>query len=283
MSNQKQNHTTAKPRFQALGTRLLSAAILGAFTLYFSYLSFESFVAVCALALVLMVWEWGKLTNNDSLLTMAIHIGAITISVIAILTQEWPLLVSILIASGALLLWATHYWWRGKWALLGLLYLGLPILSLIYIRQDENFGFYAVAYVFLIVWGTDTAAYFAGNHFGGKKLAPTISPNKTWSGSFGGIFAALIISVIFALSLSINPVILALVGVVLSAISQLGDLTESAIKRHFGVKDSGSLIPGHGGLLDRLDGVIFASIAAAVISLARAPEPPGQALLLWTP
>ena len=229
-----------------------------------------------------MVWEWGKLTNNDSPLALTIHAAAIAISIIAILTKEWPLLVSILIASVALSLWATHYWWRGKWALLGLLYIGLPILSLIYIRQDATHGFYAIVYIFLIVWGTDTAAYFAGNHFGGKKLAPTISPNKTWSGSFGGLFAALIIGTIFALSLSINPVISAFIGVILSAISQIGDLAESAIKRHFGVKDSGALIPGHGGLLDRLDGVIFASVAAALIALVRAPETPGQALLLWT-
>ena len=287
MSKEVKNNTSPeKPPsspFQALTTRLISAAILGTLTLYFSYLSFESFVAICILAGALMVWEWGKLTNNDSALAVIIPGFAIGISIIAIMTHEIPLLISTLCAAVFLSLWATHYWWRAKWAILGLLYIGLPLLSLIYLRQDEVYGFYAIAYIFLIVWGTDTAAYFVGSTVGGKKLAPHISPNKTWSGSFGGLFAAFIISLMFSLSLAINPIILAFVGVCLSAISQIGDLSESAVKRHFGVKDSGALIPGHGGLLDRLDGVIFASIAAGLIALSRASETPGKALLIWTP
>lgn len=275
---------TKKPS-KELTTRIISSVILVGFTLFMASYSWQSFLVLCALAAGLMIWEWGKLTNNDTPLQLAIQAGTVFLSILAFLTKEWPLFISIIIAGMLLASWSTHYWWRSKWALAGLFYVGLPILSLIYLRSDSGpdlgHGFEAILFVFLIVWGTDTAAYFSGRHFGGKKLVPAISPGKTWSGCFGGLFAGCLIGVLFAIAIDSNPLILGLIGLFLSAVSQVGDLTESAIKRHFGVKDSGHLIPGHGGMFDRLDGVIFALVAAAFIAMLHGHNTPAKALLYW--
>ena len=262
--------------------RLISALVLGAVTLFLAYLSWASFLGLCALIGVWMSVEWGKLTNNDTPLQLAIQIGTITIALLAFVLKEPPLFFASLIGGAFLAAWAAHYWWRSKWALLGLVYVGAPVLSFLYLRDDPLYGFYAVLFILLVVWGSDTAAYFAGRHFGGKKLAPTISPGKTWSGSIGGLFAGLIIGALYAISINAEPVILGLIGLVLSALSQVGDLSESSIKRHFGVKDSGTLIPGHGGILDRLDAVVFGVVGAALIALVRSHESPAQALLFWS-
>lgn len=276
------NHKTPAVKVTSeLTIRIISALLLGVFTIYLSYYSWESFLALMALTAVLLVWEWGKLTNNDTPLQLLIQGGTICVSLIAFLSDETPLFFASIIGGSLLAVWSTHYWWRSKWALLGLFYVGMPIISFLYLRSDDNYGFYAILFIFLVVWGTDTAAYFTGRHFGGAKLAPVVSPGKTRSGAIGGLFAGLIIGALVAMAIDAQPIILGLIGLFLSAISQVGDLAESAIKRHFGVKDSGNLIPGHGGLFDRLDGVIFAAVAAAIIAYLHPHETPAKALLLW--
>lgn len=263
--------------------RTVSAIILAVAALYLTAHSFSSFLGLAAVIMLIMVWEWGRLTNNDTPLQLAIPAITITVATTAFLTNEWPLLLASLIAGAFLAAWATHYWWRSKWALLGLAYVALPVMALLYLRRDEALGFEAVLFVFLIVWAADTAAYFSGRHFGGKKLAPAISPNKTWSGAIGGLFAGLITGALFAISVSSEPITLALIGLFLAALSQAGDLAESAIKRHFGVKDTSNLIPGHGGILDRLDGIITASVGAAIIAALHNHASPAEALLIWFP
>ena len=282
-SDQKDEASLKKPIIsQEVLVRVISALVLGGVTLFLAYFSWTSFLALCAVIGVWMSVEWGKLTNNDTPLQLAIQIGTITIALLAFILKEPPLFFASLIGGAFLAAWAAHYWWRSKWALLGLAYVGGPVLSFLYLRDDPLYGFYAVLFILLVVWGSDTAAYFAGRHFGGKKLAPQISPGKTWSGSLGGLFAGLIIGALFAISINAEPVILGLIGLVLSAVSQVGDLAESAIKRHFGVKDSGTLIPGHGGILDRLDAVVFAVVGAALIAMMRSHESPAQGLLFWS-
>ncbi|MBT3397060.1 MAG: phosphatidate cytidylyltransferase [Alphaproteobacteria bacterium] len=149
-------------------------------------------------------------------------------------------------------------------------------MALLWLRMGDN-GMLAVLWLFLSVWSCDTGAYFAGRGIGGPKLAPRISPKKTWSGLLGGMFLAAVASVLLAVLLQQKDAALfAALGALLALISQCGDLAESALKRHFDVKDSGALIPGHGGILDRVDGVLF---AAPVLALAVAV--PASGILPW--
>ena len=157
------------------------------------------------------------------------------------------------------------------------------LLAPILLRRDPALGFVAILFLFAIVWATDIAAYFAGRAIGGPKLWPAVSPKKTWSGAvggtLGGVAAGLV--VVKLRGLAVAPV-LVLVAFVLSVVAQAGDLLESAIKRHFGAKDASQLIPGHGGLMDRLDGFLTAAAAAVMVGLARGGlEGPARGLLVW--
>jgi phosphatidate cytidylyltransferase len=139
------------------------------------------------------------------------------------------------------------------------------------LRQSDAFGLIATAWLFAIVWGTDIMAYFGGRLIGGPKLWPRVSAGKTWSGTLIGIFGGALIGLALAITglERTSIVTLFLIGLLLAAVSQAGDLAESALKRRFGVKDSGALIPGHGGVMDRLDGFTAACVCAAVIGALR--------------
>jgi phosphatidate cytidylyltransferase len=171
---------------------------------------------------------------------------------------------------------------RRGWVALGLGYASAALFASILIRLDEAFGFAALMLVFLVVWMTDIGGYFAGRAIGGPKLWPRVSPKKTWAGAAGGFVLSVAVACVFA-ALGVGKW-LPLLGLaaLLSIVSQLGDLFESAVKRTFGVKDSSHLIPGHGGLLDRLDGYVFAVIAAAAIGFLRAgADGVGRGLMVW--
>jgi phosphatidate cytidylyltransferase len=161
---------------------------------------------------------------------------------------------------------------------LGVLYIGLAGIALIELRHDNEAGRANVLFLFLVVWASDIGAYMAGRAFGGPKLWPAVSPNKTWSGAAGGLLAAMLIALATAAFFTPGASGVAVVAVagLLGVASQAGDLLESAIKRHFDVKDSSRLIPGHGGLLDRMDGVLAAAPVAALLSFAL-----GQGRVLW--
>lgn len=169
------------------------------------------------------------------------------------------------------------------WVAAGLVYAGLLFVSVALLRRDPVHGLAAIFFLFAVVWAADVFAYFAGRAIGGPKLAPSISPKKTWSGMIGGLAGAVIaglgVLAVFGVPIGFK---LALVSAGLGLASVLGDLFESAFKRHFDVKDSGRLIPGHGGFMDRLDGFIAGAVIAAGVGLARGG--PGQAatgLLVW--
>src|SRR5262249_50499974 len=152
------------------------------------------------------------------------------------------------------------------WMLAGLVYAGVLLLAPLTLRRDPALGFIALIFLFAVVWVTDIAAYFAGRAIGGPKLWVAVSPNKTWSGALGGALGAVAaaLAVCWAAGLDLAPK-LAFVALALSVASQAGDLLESAIKRHFGAKDASHLIPGHGGLMDRLDGFLTAGLLAAMV------------------
>jgi phosphatidate cytidylyltransferase len=166
---------------------------------------------------------------------------------------------------------------------LGALYAGAMLAAPLVIRADATLGFIAMIFLFAGVWATDVAAYFAGRLIGGPKLCPAISPNKTWSGALAGALAGTVAGVAVAVFGGINPIApIVIVSLLLSVAAQLGDLFESALKRHFGVKDASHAIPGHGGLMDRLDGFIAAALAAALIGLTRGGiDGAAGGFLLW--
>jgi phosphatidate cytidylyltransferase len=172
---------------------------------------------------------------------------------------------------------------RRLWVAGGLPYAGAIALAPVALRADTEYGFLAVIFLYAVVWSTDIAAYFVGRAVGGPKLMPAVSPKKTWSGAIGGLTAAGAVAVVTAQAAGLTgwlPIVL--VAVALSVLAQAGDLFESSLKRRFGAKDSSHLIPGHGGLMDRLDGFVAAAVLAALIGLLRGGgEAPGRGLMVW--
>jgi phosphatidate cytidylyltransferase len=171
---------------------------------------------------------------------------------------------------------------RRIWNATGFFYAAAAEIASILVRLDQVWGFVALILILLVVWVTDIGGYFAGRGIGGPKLWPRVSPKKTWAGAVGGFAASLVIAGGFAgFGLGKTGPLL-LLGAVLSIASQLGDLLESAVKRHFGVKDSSQIIPGHGGLMDRLDGFVAAVVLAAIFGFLRAgADGVGRGLMVW--
>ncbi len=169
------------------------------------------------------------------------------------------------------------------WAGAGVAYAGAIGLAPIILRSDAEFGFIAIVFLFAVVWSTDVMAYFTGRALGGPKLARGISPNKTWSGSIGGLVGAMLAAILVVYISGVGSISAALMlAITLSIVAQIGDLFESAIKRHFGAKDAGTLIPGHGGLMDRLDGFVMAAMLACFAGLVHGGiDAPARGFLIW--
>jgi len=171
---------------------------------------------------------------------------------------------------------------RRGWTVLGIGYAFAALIASCMVRRDPVSGFAALMLVLLVVWATDIGGYFAGRLIGGPKLWPQVSPKKTWAGAVGGFVASLAVAAGFAAFNLGKMIPLLLLATGLSIAAQLGDLFESAVKRKFGVKDSSHIIPGHGGLMDRLDGYVAAIVAAAVFGFLRgSADGVGHGLMVW--
>jgi phosphatidate cytidylyltransferase len=234
---------------------------------------------------VLIAHEWCLIAHGRSSGQFALH--ALAVIVAALLPAELGfmqtvvLLLLITALSVGLDLFRDRT--RSLWTWVGPLYASLPILALVLLRRDGMLGWEAILWIFIIVWAADVCAYFAGRTFGGPKLSPRYSPKKTWSGLGGAIVGSALVSALFAIFVikTSNPFPLALVAAAFAVFEQAGDIFESAFKRHFGVKDSGTLIPGHGGVIDRMDGLIAVAIVAGIFGFLRNPEVPAAGLLAW--
>jgi phosphatidate cytidylyltransferase len=266
--------------------RINSALVLVTIALALTYASPQAFAVLITIFITAMAWEWGRLVRGKGFdPVFGVQLAATAVA-------SWttvngcPGCALVIVIGGTAAVFLIRALREGGreawWSAAGVYYAGLPAISLIWIRGDAAYGWLAILYIFAIVWTTDTAAYVFGRAIGGPKLAPRVSPKKTWSGFLGGALSAALVGVIFALWMGETSALkLALLSIVLAMASQLGDLGESALKRFFGAKDSSGLIPGHGGVLDRIDGLIFVALAAALVGWAIDPARPGRALLIW--
>jgi phosphatidate cytidylyltransferase len=270
-------------RWRDLRKRFLSAALLGPAALACIWLGAEAWTALMAAAVALLAWEWVRLCGYSSrrLPGLAVPLAVLAAGTLAVDGNWWGALLLLLLGAAAVWALGTVPRFRGSlsrsWLAFGVVYIGLAGLALIHLRGDAAAGRSNVIFLFLVVWASDIGAYMAGRWLGGPKLAPAVSPNKTWSGAAGGLASAMAVGALAAYvfdaagtaAVPVSRVLL--VAGLLGVLSQAGDFFESWIKRRFHVKDSSSLIPGHGGLLDRLDGVLAAAPAAALLGVLLGP------------
>jgi phosphatidate cytidylyltransferase len=256
--------TTAQRRSE-LTARVGSGVAMAAVALLAIWAGSVPFWLLVAAASAVMVVEWFALFHADRWqLTLAL-VGL----VLALLIMGWNAMDS---RSGTILLAtlgivaAVAAATRNMKLAGGLAYAALPALALLWIRARPDTGAELTLWTMAVVWATDIGAFFAGRRFGGLKLAPTISPGKTWAGLFGGMIAAGLIGAGSGILLYLQPITLWL-GIPLAVLAQAGDLFESALKRRAGVKDSGQILPGHGGVLDRLDGLVPVAVLVALLVL----------------
>jgi phosphatidate cytidylyltransferase len=248
-----------------------------------AYLGGWAFALFWGAAAIGVLWEWISLVAPSEERSMLL-IGAAALALAVALSGMGHALAAIVVlAMGALGVAALTLAPRRAWIAGAVVYAGALAVAPIVLRLDEEDGFLAVIFLFAIVWMTDIGAYFAGRALGGPKLVPQVSPNKTWAGAVGGLLAAILAAVAVAKLAALSAIFpLAVLALALSVFAQAGDLFESFLKRRFHAKDSSHLIPGHGGLMDRLDGFVTASVAAALIGLLRGGfEASGRGLLIW--
>jgi len=253
----------------SLALRVASAAVLGPAAIFTSWIGGPVFAGLVAFLCVLMAFEWSRMIERAelTLVFFALGVGG-AIALILAAGESYELAFLICAASGVAAAIAAM---RGSrqwgWAAFGAAYFIAPSVALIWLRENADGGRAFLILLFAIVWSADTGGYVAGRLAGGPKLSPRISPAKTWAGAIGGIVAGGIAAAIGAPLLfgeAANAGYIAM-GAGLGFASIVGDMVESAFKRNFGIKDMSGFIPGHGGVLDRLDGMIFATVAVTAV------------------
>lgn len=261
-----------------LGLRVVSALVLLAITLAITLYGGPAFQIFCAFGAALILLEYAGIVFGNFRHPAHWRLYFCLLAVVAVffLWGAYGAAIALAAMSIALAI-AGRFTGRGYWDAAGLAYASLPFLAMVLLRGEDSGGIHAVFFLFACVWGADTLAYFAGRAIGGPKLAPAISPNKTWSGFAGGMAGSVLIGLAVVWIAGYTPAFgLAALALLLGLASVAGDLFESWLKRKFGKKDSGNTIPGHGGVLDRLDGLIFAAVIfwiAGIVSGAPAFDP----------
>ena len=265
-----------------LGPRLISALVLIALVLVALYIGGYFFAAVVGAVFAGAYREWETMVSRAPLTPS----GWVLIALVALSGLVYPLFgplgtISVIAVACLLALGL-----RGEgmlWRVLGLVIYGAIIVAALAMRGDSMAGVWAGIYLGTVVWMTDSAAFFTGRQIGGEKLAPDISPSKTWSGALGGLALGTGAGLLLWIFGTDSPW---WIGLALSAgislLGQLGDLAESAIKRHFRIKDSGDIIPGHGGLMDRLDSLTFGILLVLLVGALHAGfGSVAEGLLFW--
>ncbi len=251
-----------------LSLRIVFGVLLAGMAFAAAWIGGQVFAGFTAILAALVFFEFQRLCAHQVLASVRLLAG----SAVLVSLAAWFVAPTWTIVIGGLAVAVVGIWeWllgRSSWIALGVVYTVAPFVALNTLRGDSAAGFLVLLVLFACVWGADTVAYATGRTLGGPKLAPKLSPAKTWSGFVGGLAGAVAIAglVAWLAGYRANGAFFAL-ALVLALSSQVGDLLESALKRRFGAKDSGNLIPGHGGVLDRLDGLILAAVVAWIIAL----------------
>ena len=262
-----------------LQLRIVSGVILAAIVLALTYVGGLPFRILSVVIGVAVFHEWtsmaGLRRDRPSFILLSALLAVI---LLLVLFDAAPAMQIAAAALGFALAFAfCRFRGQGAWGPAGLLYAGLPVVALAALRGSDTTGLATILFLFAVVWATDIFAYFIGRMIGGPKLAPSISPGKTWSGAIGGAACALVAGLAVAAWAGWRvDIVMAVTILLLSAASQCGDLFESWVKRQFGAKDSSNLIPGHGGVMDRVDGLVVAAFALYVIGWMVSGDPSGM-------
>lgn len=260
------------PKKNQLLIRFLSALVMLPIAIYFILAGGLPLFLLISLLSVIILSEWNGICENKPFSLVFIVQSLCTILLLLQLNMGSPY-IGYAFMSSIVSIIAVGYLVNARviWAALGFLYAFVPSYSVLHIQ--ENFGSLVLLWMMLLIWGMDTGAYFVGKNVGGPKMFPKISPNKTWSGLIGGTITAMVLAYVFNMFVDVqnfvvfdNALILLILSGSLAILSQIGDLAESAVKRRYSVKDSGSIIPGHGGVMDRVDGFLFVAPAILMIT-----------------
>lgn len=263
--------------------RVVSAAVLAPLALVAAYIGGLPFALFWGIAALVVLWEWMTLVvgPNYRLLVLSCAAAIAVADFLAWLGR--PVTALFMVGLGALAgaIFAPSE--RRLWVIAGAGYAGGMVLAPVFLRADAGFGFAVILLVFAIVWTTDVLGYFAGRAFGGPKLWPAVSPKKTWSGAIAGTVGAVAVALLVAAQFgSFDRIAIIAVALLLSIMAQAGDLFESWVKRRFDAKDSSHIIPGHGGVMDRLDGFWAAAVVGCVVGLLRGGfDEPARGVLIW--
>ena len=271
------------PRLSNLQTRVISAVVLAAVALSATWAGGIWFRLLAVAIGAAVFFEWATMAGRVAWIRQQAGSWVLVGLVLLALAVGMDAQTVFLGALGAALLVFLYGRLAGEggWLWLAVAYAAIPAAALAFLRDGDAAGLWAILFLFAVVWATDILAYFVGRAVGGPKLAPSISPGKTWSGAIGGAAAGTLagIGVAAAAASPASPWLIGLAALLLSVLSQMGDLFESGLKRRFGVKDSGWLIPGHGGVMDRVDGLVAAAIALYVVgALAAGADMPAHGL-----
>ena len=265
---------------QNLALRVVSACILAPVVVGSVYLGGWYLGFLTAILAVLAIHEWDILCGGRGWRFVSAWFPAIILlstTMFACADLFSLALLCIFAGISAIFLLGLITNIKANWIIMGILYLALPLLSLIWIRADSDEGFKSLIWLMGVVWATDIGAILFGQLIGGPRLWPKISPSKTWSGAVGGILFAAIVGIVMAyLYGNTELLLIVLLSISVSIVAQIGDFAESAVKRRYGVKDSGRLIPGHGGVLDRIDSMLLVLPVAAFVMLLN-----GGSLFYW--
>ena len=263
--------------------RVVSAAVLAPLALVAAFIGGLPFALFWGIAAVVVLWEWMTLVVGPKYRVLVLSCAAAIAVADFLAWLGRPVTALFMVGLGALAGAIFAPGERRLWVVAGTGYAGGMALAPVFLRADVAFGFAAIVLLFAIVWTTDVLGYFAGRAFGGPKLWPSVSPKKTWSGAICGTVGAVVVALLVAAQFgSFDRIVIIAVALLLSIMAQAGDLFESWVKRQFDAKDSSHIIPGHGGVMDRLDGFWAAAVAGCVVGLLRGGfDEPARGLLIW--